>query len=60
MRMMPRASHRACVWGAWSNCQKFYTAGLVRGVASNEAEEAVASSLFCARTRAHIGDIIQN
>ena len=29
-----------------------------RGVASNEAEEAVASSLFCARTRARIGDII--
>ena len=29
-----------------------------RGVASNEAEEAVATSLFCARTRAHIGDII--
>ena len=31
-----------------------------RGVASNEAEEAVASSLFCARTRTHIGDIVQN
>ena len=29
-----------------------------RGVASNEAEEAVASSLFCARTRARIDDII--
>ena len=27
----------------------------VRGVASNEAEEAVASSLLCARTRARIG-----
>ena len=29
-----------------------------RGVASNEAEEAVPSSLFCARTRTRIGDII--
>ena len=29
-----------------------------RGVASNEAEEAVASSLFCARTCTRIGDII--
>ena len=29
MRMMPRAAHRACGWGARSNCQKFYTAGLV-------------------------------
>ena len=28
-----------------------------RGVASNEAEEAVASSLFCVRTRARIGDV---
>ena len=30
-----------------------------RGIASNEAEEAVASSLFCARTRTHIGNIIK-
>ena len=29
MRMMSRAAHRACGWGARSNCQKFYTAGLV-------------------------------
>ena len=29
-----------------------------RGVASNEAKEALASSLFCARTHACIGDII--
>ena len=31
---------------------------VVKGVASNEAEEAVASSLFCARTQVRIGDII--
>ena len=31
---------------------------LTRGVASNEAGEAVASSLFRARTRARIGDTI--
>ena len=30
-----------------------------RGIASNETEEAVASSLFCARTCARIGDIIK-
>ena len=30
----------------------------IRGVASNEAEEAVAFSIFCARARARIGDII--
>ena len=30
----------------------------VRGVASNEAEEAVASSLFCAKTCACIGNMI--
>ena len=35
----------------------YVTACVSRGVASNEAEEAVASSLFCARTRARIGDI---
>ena len=29
MRMMPRAVHCACGWGVQSNCQKFYTAGLV-------------------------------
>ena len=29
-----------------------------RGVASNEAEEAVASSLFCVRTRRSIGDVL--
>ena len=28
----------------------------IRGVASYQAEEAVASSLFCARTHARIGD----
>ena len=31
-----------------------------RGVATNEAEEAVASSLFCARAHVRIGDIIYN
>ena len=30
-----------------------------RGTVSNEAEEAVASSLFCARKCARIGDIIK-
>ena len=29
-----------------------------RGVASNEAEEATASSLFCARARVRVNDII--
>ena len=29
-----------------------------RGIASNETEEAVTSSLFCARMCARIGDII--
>ena len=28
------------------------------GVASNEAEEAGASSLFCVRTHARIGDVL--
>ena len=29
------------------------------GVASNEAEEAGASSLFCVRTHARIGDVLE-
>ena len=32
---------------------------ICRGVASNKVEEAVAFSLFCARTRTLIGDIIK-
>ena len=31
---------------------------VIRGVASSEAEEAVASSLFCVRTRASIGGVL--
>ena len=31
----------------------FISPDLYRGIASNEAEEAVTSSLFCVRTRAH-------
>ena len=30
---------------------------LRRGLAGNEAEDAVASSLFCIRTQARIGDV---
>ena len=44
----------------WVQCNQilmsaFSAEHVSRGVASNEAEEAVASSLFCARTRARIG-----
>ena len=30
----------------------------IMGVASNEAEEAGASSLFCVRTHARVGDVL--
>ena len=40
-----------------TNNRNFQISIHTKGVASNEAEEAVASSLFCARTRARIGDI---
>ena len=35
-----------------------YLSSSGRGIASNEAEEAVASSLFCVRTRASIGGVL--
>ena len=42
----------------YCKCFFDYISRISRGVTSNEAEEAVASSLFYARTRACIGDII--
>ena len=32
--------------------------GMIMGIASNEAEEARASSLFCVRTHARIGNVL--
>ena len=38
----------------------YYTHAVILGsdVASNDAEEAVTSSLFCIRVHAHIGDVL--
>ena len=58
VRVRVRAGARECTTFCGEHLCLRWFGSLCRGVASNEAEEAVASSLFCVRTRARIGDVL--